>query len=259
MIAQVYDPLNYRSCGPTPDYVSADNIHDLVAYGLMSCWFIQSPMNPYADPELASFGQEELQQLREQFLNIVESVAKGLWKGELEYASGDVNGDWGCVSINHDEDDPIYMHWTASLTKDAVMFALHCTGADPETFFVTYNAIEDRQHVVNTILKARKTTGFSEVDTELLLLAKKHSMLVVRAGDCDDYHKHDTIDEAAEYLRGIGVTGSLARHGKYGVETDDFGGNNYISLYWANAVEEPLRSVTDQELADLNHCIGCRN
>lgn len=78
-------------------------------------------------------------------------------------------------------------------------------------------------------------------------------ILWIRCGDADDYNGFE-IDfaAAAEYLDMLGVTVPLVRCNKYGVSAPGFTGWNYISLFWGDNDAQPVRELTDAELAELN-------
>lgn len=89
---------------------------------------------------------------------------------------------------------------------------------------------------------------------------------VVRVGDQDDYHLESEIGDVAERLRMSRVMGPVtpyyaggawcdpALRGKVmGVEAHDCRRNNYISLFVSeDGTTDFGRSITDEELADLN-------
>jgi hypothetical protein len=53
-------------------------------------------------------------------------------------------------------------------------------------------------------------------------------------------------------LRAFGVTEITRRYGQYGVETPEFTGYNYVSLYWGDEEAQPTRPVTEAEIARIN-------
>lgn len=75
-------------------------------------------------------------------------------------------------------------------------------------------------------------------------------VLVVRAGDADDYHEFGTIREAAEHLRDVAKVELPAAPrgvGDMRVDAVNYRGNNYISMFWGHAADEPVRAVTPSE------------
>lgn len=84
-------------------------------------------------------------------------------------------------------------------------------------------------------------------------------LLWVRAGDADGYNSFDDIDEVADYLNDYGVSSALRFCNKYGVceshRNAFFRGNNYISLYYADQAETPLRGLQHAELRRLNQLL----
>lgn len=74
----------------------------------------------------------------------------------------------------------------------------------------------------------------------------------IRAGDGDNYHDFDDTDEAADYLSEMGARAGLTPADEYSLAGDSFQGWDYISAYWGERVDGPARSLTEQEVADLN-------
>ena len=80
--------------------------------------------------------------------------------------------------------------------------------------------------------------------------------LFVRFGDAGDYESFAGIGEFLESLSVNGICTPLEPHNSLGVQTADYQGNNYISLYFGADVETPIRGLTEEELAFVNRQIG---
>jgi hypothetical protein len=76
--------------------------------------------------------------------------------------------------------------------------------------------------------------------------------LWIRAGDGDTYHDFDGTDEAADYLFELGAVADLMPAGEYSLTGDRFQGWDDISAYWGERADDPARSLTGQEVVDLN-------
>jgi hypothetical protein len=76
-------------------------------------------------------------------------------------------------------------------------------------------------------------------------------MLWTRIGDGDDYHSNGSIAMLARRFRRERIR-SVESCNRYGVTSDAYQGNNYISLYWGDIEAQPLRELTAAELAELN-------
>lgn len=76
--------------------------------------------------------------------------------------------------------------------------------------------------------------------------------LWIRAGDGDTYHDFDDTDEAADYLFEMGARADFTPTDEYSLAGDRFRGWDYVSAYWGERADDPARSLTGQEVADLN-------
>jgi len=77
-------------------------------------------------------------------------------------------------------------------------------------------------------------------------------------GDTDDYHDFGSMFEAGSELGGyFDSTGGLtkmppvAKRGDYGVSVEPFMGYNYISLFWGDDDAQPVRKLTQADIADF--------
>lgn len=77
----------------------------------------------------------------------------------------------------------------------------------------------------------------------------------IRFGDAGDYHSADTIQEVAEEFKENHIS-FVERHCLYGVKSNEFQGNNYISLFTGT---DPsglmIREIPDEDLRILNQAI----
>jgi len=80
----------------------------------------------------------------------------------------------------------------------------------------------------------------------------------MRMGDTDDYHDFGDMFEAGSELGGyFDSTGGLtkmppvAKHGNYGVSVEPFTGYNYISLFWGDDDAQPVKKLTQADIADF--------
>ena len=92
------------------------------------------------------------------------------------------------------------------------------------------------------------------------VMRKSHDsrFFVVRLGDQADYAVFDTLEDLAEYVKEAGDLNDfrpMTRHCLYGVKAPGFSGQNYISLYVGESVEQPVRNLTDRELSLLNEIL----
>ena len=77
----------------------------------------------------------------------------------------------------------------------------------------------------------------------------------VRCGDADDYHGYKSLLGVANYLFDKGVKSQLVPHVTFGFRSAEFRGNNYISLYHGNKQDDPVSSLTDYEISEINRYI----
>jgi hypothetical protein len=91
-------------------------------------------------------------------------------------------------------------------------------------------------------------------------------VICLRAGDQDDYHEFDDLEEAAQYLADFYQLERIDRYKKYGVCAEGFAGHNYISLFWGppepgDGSAEATRELTDDEIEEINEslesCADC--
>ena len=79
--------------------------------------------------------------------------------------------------------------------------------------------------------------------------------LWVRVGDSDNYHDFDGLQEVADYLAEMGVTGPLEWCNEYGVTSPEYRGKNYISLFWGDANAQPIRQLTPDEHHEVHRLL----
>lgn len=164
MPEQVFNPLSFW-CAPnqaTPDYVIYDDFRFWVAYGLLTCWLSHDADDPNADSNMARpVTRDDVQELRDYFLNLVETVIVTLWKGQYKPGDGSIDGDWQSLVIGNSEEnsreEETILTWYVRLDNDCMMFDLQCSGADSTAIWLSYDAIADRRTVLNVLADARKT------------------------------------------------------------------------------------------------------
>lgn len=80
-------------------------------------------------------------------------------------------------------------------------------------------------------------------------------MLVwLRVGDTDDYHKFDSICEAAEHLEGFGIKKVWRSQfcPNFGLDAEGYTSYNYISAYWGKDDGDALLNLTNDDIQELN-------
>ena len=75
-------------------------------------------------------------------------------------------------------------------------------------------------------------------------------LIWMRLGDACEYEDHDDLQSVADVLIEHGVR-HVERIPRYGITALGFDGWNYISLYWGKDATEPVRSLSQSELAEL--------
>lgn len=172
-MAQTANPLNYR-CAPnaaTPEYVPSWNFPRWLAYGMKVCWLGSTSGDVNADCNFPRpVCEDDVAELRDIFLDLVETVVVALWKKDYEPGHGDVDGDFRSLilSAEDDSEEVEIISWYVRLDKDVMMFSMSCTEGSSIDIWLDYDAIDDREEVVAALEAARKTIGFGEVWDKLL-------------------------------------------------------------------------------------------
>ena len=168
----IYNPLSFY-CAPnaaTPDYVTYHDFESWVAYGLLTCWLGSSADNPNEDCYLARpVTLEDVRELRDYFLDAVETVIVSLWKAENEPGEGWLDGDFHDLVIGEESDDEerddskdTLIGWNVRLDNDSMMFEMH-DGCDGTAIWLSYEAIKDRKKVAEVLANARQVSpGFGK-------------------------------------------------------------------------------------------------
>ena len=80
----------------------------------------------------------------------------------------------------------------------------------------------------------------------------------MRMGDSAEYEPHDSMFDAGSELGGYfdstsGLTKmpAVSKHGDYGVSVEPFTGYNYISLFWGDDDAQPVKKLTQADIADF--------
>lgn len=76
----------------------------------------------------------------------------------------------------------------------------------------------------------------------------------VRLGDGGEYEEFKVLQEVTEHLLDWGAGPVLGWRG-YGVETEDFQGNNYISLYVGDENADPIRDLSTEEKSTVESAL----
>lgn len=179
-MTQTFNPLRFH-CAPnqaTPDYIIYDDFRSFVAYGLMVCWLSHTADDPNADCNMARpVTRDDVEELRKYFLDLLETVVVALWKEQYKPGDGDIDGNWQSVIIakNGDESgqDETMLTWYVSLRDDAIMLEMSCTGSDPSTIWLSYDALKDRQNVLKVIADASATVPSHKLWDDLIEEAAK--------------------------------------------------------------------------------------
>jgi len=166
MPEQVFNPMSFW-CAPnqaTPDCIIYDDFRSWVAYGLLTCWLSHDADDPNADSNMARpVSRDDVQELRDYFLNLVETVIVALWKDQYKPGDGSIDGDWQSLVIGNSEENPgedeTILTWYVRLDDDSMMFDLHCSEADGTAIWLSYDAIADRRNVFKVLADARKTVA----------------------------------------------------------------------------------------------------
>jgi hypothetical protein len=89
-----------------------------------------------------------------------------------------------------------------------------------------------------------------------MTITQAPEVIWMRIGFEDGYHAVVTVEDAADHLAEFYGIENVARHNEYGVSTDGFQGQNYISLYWGTDPKdgnaEMTRPLTDDEITEVN-------
>ena len=80
----------------------------------------------------------------------------------------------------------------------------------------------------------------------------------VRIGDADSYADYDSLADAIDALKAAGVlyAGCKVGRGQSGIITDEYDGNNYISLYHGDSIAGLARWLDDDEFASVQAACG---
>lgn len=72
------------------------------------------------------------------------------------------------------------------------------------------------------------------------------ALLWVRVGDAGEYTEFDDLDAALDYLNELHV-GKIDHWQRYGFDTPNYHGLDYVSIYWGGADANPWRDLDDEE------------
>lgn len=171
MKTQTANPLRY-TCAPNyagPDYIAYRDFRGFVAYGLMRCWLGTDANDPNSECYFSRpITREDVQELREMFLDCLESIICHIWKGDLKPGQGDLQSfDFATMIVAKDENDnnETFFQWYPRLNDDAIMMEL---SGEAMTIWLSYEALEDRENVIKVLQEARATVS-GEVWDKLIL------------------------------------------------------------------------------------------
>jgi len=68
----------------------------------------------------------------------------------------------------------------------------------------------------------------------------------VRIGDAGEYCDFDSLDDALEYLNELRV-GKVDRWQRYGFDTPNYHGHDYISIFWGGSDANPWADLDDDD------------
>lgn len=170
MPEQTYNPLG-SWCAPNatdPSYAICHDFRQFVAYGLVQCWLSRDPADPNADCYFPRpWGRDDVAKLRGYFLNLMQTVARALWRGDYQPGDRWIEGEPQTVCVGTDDQDEVHLTWYVCLQDDAVMLSLNCDGADDVDVWLSYEAFVNRKVVVETLTKAHELCGGETWDSLL--------------------------------------------------------------------------------------------
>lgn len=76
------------------------------------------------------------------------------------------------------------------------------------------------------------------------------ALLWVRVGDAGEYTEFDSLADALEYLNELQV-GKVDHWQRYGFDTPNYHGHDYISIYWGGSDANPWRDLNDEERGEV--------
>jgi hypothetical protein len=158
------NPMGF-TCAPnsaTPDYIIYHDLRAFVAYGLRACWLGTDGNDPNSDCYMARpVTTGDVQELRGYFLDTMETLITGIWKGDFTPGQGFIEGDYQSLIIGNSDENPdeqeTFLSWSVTLQDDAIMLELH-DGGDGTAYWLAYDAIEDRDTVLKVMTEARQHT-----------------------------------------------------------------------------------------------------
>jgi len=151
------------TCAPnaaTPNYVSYGDLRSFVAYGLTTCWLGSTGKDVNEDCHFARpVTTDDVDELRGYFLDVMETLIGGLWKGDFEKGQGEIEGDYQTLIIGNSDENPgeeeVSLGWRVRLDNDTIMVEF-ADGGDGVALWLDYKAIDDRANVVKVMTEARQ-------------------------------------------------------------------------------------------------------
>lgn len=160
--------------GAAADVISETDFERFIAYGMCVCWLHDER---YLPNDWQTFTPEVIQEIRDNFLNIVEGTLQFLWLGEFEVGQENFDSDMfgdGCETIVSDHEDEeqstreFLIRWMPfRIDDDCIIFDMD--GAilkgegmwgDPNTLFLDMEAVQDKQLVRDTLRKAHEINAY---------------------------------------------------------------------------------------------------
>lgn len=187
---------------------------------------------------------------------------------------------WGMVGYGADEEDRFDVTFTIieSEVRDGetggVSFFMDCVkhGGEIVGEYCPYNftpqiwvptwdlqAIEERFKLFECGGDWTKTLNESGLNVFIDFLERNIMRWIwVRVGDQDEYESFDSIAEVVAYLHERrALLTPVIRRGKYGVESGNHQGLDYISVFWGDVDANPLSAISGEERCELyNAAVG---
>lgn len=110
------------------------------------------------------------------------------------------------------------------------------------------------KHIFAKMLSKGETIGRTDKGEWIIGEKRRNPVwLWLRLGDVAEYEKYDSIEEVKDLFEEFGLTKDFYRgFGRYGIANSEYKGYNYISLYYGDDEAQPIKEISDSELAYLN-------
>lgn len=192
-----YNPMGF-TCAPnqaTPDYVSYSDFYQFVAYGFVTCWLGTDSGDPNSDCAFQRpVTHEDVNELREHFLDTLETVIGGLWNEDLERGSGYVDGEYQSVIFSTDDSADEMIQWIARLDDESIMLEMVCPDGDSTCIWLDYEALDDRRKVLEVLETANRLVGTKVWPDLLQHILPFKERLLRRMRECEIVNPDDWCD-----------------------------------------------------------------